>query len=165
MNYHATYMMLGELMPPFADLELGADGVRFAYPEAQVSFLFSGHKSFTLFTDPARSVQSVAALSAVDAEPYAALRKEVDQLCEAILIPATFVPPVEPVEQMMLFREAGALGERMAEISEMTPLEYLQSFGLRDPRVNAGLLYLTRCSGSSRTRAAWVSWRRFICRG
>jgi phytoene dehydrogenase-like protein len=147
MNYHATYMMLGELMPPCGDLELGAEGVRFAYPEAQVSFLFSGRKSFTLFTDPARSVQSVAALSAVDAEPYAALRKEVDQLCEAILIPATFVPPVEPVEQMMLFRESGALGERMAEISEMTPLEYLQSFGLRDPRVNAGLLYLSSMFG------------------
>ena len=112
-----------------------------------MSFLFSGGKSFTLFTDPARSVQSVAALSADDAQRYAAFRKEVDQLCEAILIPATFVPPVEPIEQMILFRGAGALGERMAEISEMTPLEYLESFGFRDPRVNAGLLYLSSMFG------------------
>jgi phytoene dehydrogenase-like protein len=147
MNYHATYMMLGELMPPYGDLELGAEGVRFVCPEAQVSFLFSGHKSFTLFTDTERSVQSVAELSAADAGRYAALRKEVDRLCDAILIPATFAPPVEPVEQMMLFRESGELGERMAEISEMTPLEYLESFEFGDPRIKAGLLYLSSMFG------------------
>jgi phytoene dehydrogenase-like protein len=147
MNYHATYMMLGELMPPYGDLELGADGVRFVCPEAQVSFLFSDHKSFTLFTDPKRSIESIKALSAADAAPYSKLREEVDSLCDAILIPATFVPPVEPVEQMILFRESGALGERMAEISEMTPLEYLDSFGFRDPRVKAGLLYMTSMFG------------------
>ncbi len=147
MNFHATYMMLGELMPPYADLDLGAEGVRFIYPEAQVSFLFSDRKSFTLFTDPKRSTESIGALSADDAKRYAALRDEVDRLCDAILIPATFVPPVEPIEQMILFRESGPLGERMAEISELTPLEYLDSFGFQDPRVKAGLLYLIAMFG------------------
>src|SRR3989304_727748 len=39
-NYHATYMMLAELMPPYWDLELESRGVRFMRPEAQVAFLF-----------------------------------------------------------------------------------------------------------------------------
>ncbi len=147
MNYHATYMMLGELMPPYADLELGDEGVRFAYPEAQVSFLFANKKSFTLFRDAKRSVASVAELSAEDGERYGKLREEVDRMCDDILIPATFAPPVEPVEQMILFREAGPLGERMADISEMTPLEYIESFGFRDTRVKAGLFYLTAMFG------------------
>jgi phytoene dehydrogenase-like protein len=147
MNYHATYMMLGELMPPYADLELGSEGVRFTYPEAQVSFLFANKKSFTLFRDAKRSVASVAELSAEDAGRYAKLREEVDQMCDDILIPATFAPPVEPVERMLLFREAGPLGERMADISEMTPLEYIESFGFRDTRVKAGLFYLTAMFG------------------
>lgn len=147
MNHHATYMMLGELMPPYSDLELDQNGVRFVYPEAQVSFLFAGHKSFTLFTDVDKSVRSVAALSPADAERYLELRREVDALCDAILIPATYAPPVEPVEQMELFRTAGKLGERMADISEMSPMEYLESFSFADPRVKAGLLYLSSMFG------------------
>ncbi|MFZ0888062.1 MAG: hypothetical protein WA005_06395 [Candidatus Binataceae bacterium] len=78
---------------------------------------------------------------------YAALRDEVDRLCDAILIPATFVPPVEPVEQMILFRQSGALGDRMAEIFGMSPLEYVTSFGFSDGRVAAGLLYLSAMFG------------------
>ncbi len=147
MNYHATYMMLAELMPPYSDFDLEQDGVRFIYPPVQVSFLFSGRKSFTLFTDPGQSAASVAALSPADAERYAGLRREVDELCEKILIPATYTPPVEPIEQVELFRTSGKLGERMADISEMSPLEYIESFGFSDPRLKAGLLYLSSMFG------------------
>ncbi len=147
MNYHAMYMMLGELMPPYSDFELEENGVRFIHPHNQVSFLFSGHHSFTLFTDANESVNSIAAISPADAERYLALRREVDELCDNILIPATYAPPVEPIEQIELFRSAGRLGERMADISEMSPLEYLESFGFSDPRVKAGLLYLSSMFG------------------
>lgn len=147
MNYHAMYMMLGELMPPYADFELEQNGVRFICPRNQVSFLFSGHHSFTLFTDAGESARSVAALSPADAERYDALRREVDELCDRILIPATYAPPVEPIEQIELFRSAGKLGDRMADISEMSPIEYLDSFGFSDPRVKGGLLYLSSMFG------------------
>ncbi|MBI3181055.1 MAG: NAD(P)/FAD-dependent oxidoreductase [Myxococcales bacterium] len=147
LNYHATYMMLGELMPPMADLGLLDGGVRFVRPDSQVSFLFLGGKSVTLFTDPERSIASVAAISPADAERYGAMRREVDRLCEAFLVPATFAPAVEPIEQVELLKGAGKLGERIAEISELTPQEYVDSFGFSDGRVRAALLYLTAMFG------------------
>lgn len=147
LNYHATYMMLGELAPPHRDLGLEDAGVRYVTPEVQASFLFSAKQSFSLFADPPRSVESVSALSPVDGPRYEKLAAEVKELCDAFLIPATYATAVEPIEQVMLLRESDALGDRVADISEMTPHEYIQSFGFDDPRVEAGLLYLTTMFG------------------
>jgi phytoene dehydrogenase-like protein len=147
MNYHATYMMLGELAPPHQDLALEDAGVRYVTPEVQASFLFADKKSFSLFSDPLRSVESVAALSPDDAPRYAKLANEVRELCDAFLIPATYATAVEPIDQVLLLRDSDAIGDRIADISEMTPHEYIQSFGFEDPRVEAGLLYLTTMFG------------------
>ena len=147
MNFHATYMMLGEQMPPHTDLDLGAGGVRYVRPEQQASFLFDGHESLTLYTDIERSVASIAALCPADADPARRLLTETASLCEAFLVPATYVPAVEPIEQMLLLRDSDAVGDRIAEISEDSPREYIESFGFRDPRVLAGFLYLVSMFG------------------
>ncbi len=147
MNFHATYMMLGEQMPPHEDLALGTGGVRYVRPKQQASFLFDSHASFTLYDEIERSVASIGELSPADQAPARKMLTEVAQMCEAFLIPATYVPAVEPIEQMLLLRDSDALGDRIAEISEDSPREYIESFGFSDPRVLAGFLYLVSMFG------------------
>lgn len=146
-NHHATYMMLAELMPPYHDLNLRDRGAVFIRPEAQVAFLFEGGKSFTLYTDLARSKASIARLSPTDAEVFARMYGEFKEMCDRFLIPATYTPPVEPIEQITLLQNADHLGQRIAEISEISPREVIASYGFQDPRVEAAMLYLATMFG------------------
>jgi phytoene dehydrogenase-like protein len=141
-NYHATYMMLAELMPPYWDLELEAKGVCFVRPEAQVAFLFEGGKSFTLYTDVDRSKRSIARLSEKDAETFGRMYHEFKEMSDQFIIPATYTPPVPPVDQIELLQKADALGKRIVEVSEMSPREVIAGYGFQDPRVEAAMLYL-----------------------
>ncbi len=147
LNHHATYMMLAERMPPYADLDLASYGVSFVRPPVQAAFLFDGGKSLILHSDLAASVRSAAALSPRDEKPFAKLLAEFDRMNEEFLIPATYLPPLEPIDQLGRLQNADALGERLAEISEQSPREVIEAYGLSDPRLKAALLYLTMMFG------------------
>lgn len=140
-NYHATYMMLAELMPPYWDLELEARGVSFVRPEAQVAFLFQGGKSLTLYTDVEKSKRSIAKLSPKDAETFGRMYRDFKEMSDQFIIPATYAPPVPPLDQIELLQR-DALGKQIVGVSEMTPLEVIRGYGFQDPRVEAAMLYL-----------------------
>ncbi|MBI2061093.1 MAG: NAD(P)/FAD-dependent oxidoreductase [Nitrospirae bacterium] len=147
LNHHATYMMLAERMIPYADLNLADRGVAFVRPEAQAAFLFKDKSSFTLYTDVKKSQESIARLSAKDAEAYGRLHDEFQRMCDAFLIPATYAPPVEPLEQVELLQNADQLGKVIADISECSPLEVINRYKFSDRRVKAGVLYLASMFG------------------
>lgn len=147
LNLHATYMMLGEMMPPYRDLGLRDLGVDFIRPDAQVSFLFDDHRSFTLFTQLDRSVSSVEALSPTDGPRVRSLLDDCARICDAFVVPATYYPPLGPIEQVEALELAGGLGARMAEMGDMSPAELVGSYGIEDPRVEVGLLYLIAMFG------------------
>lgn len=147
MNFHATYLMLAELMPPYADLDLRERGVRFIRPAEQAAFLFAKQQSFTLYTDPAKSVASVARLSPDDAPRVAQLLDDCRQMCEAFLVPATYVPALEPIEQVEALNTADEIGRRCGQLGDYSPLEFLESYGIKDERVKGGLLYLLAMFG------------------
>lgn len=140
-NYHATYMMLAELMPPYWDLELETRGVQFVRPAAQVAFLFQGGKSFTLYTDVEKSKRSIARLSEKDADTFGRMYGEFKEMSDQFIIPATYAPPVPPIDQIELLQK-DALGKRIVEVSEMTPREVIEGYKFQDPRVAAAMLYL-----------------------
>lgn len=141
--HHAIYMMVAELMPAYHDLNLKDRGVAFIRPEAQQAFLLDGKKSFVLYSDVEKSKRSIARLSPKDAETYGRMYREFNEMCLSFLIPAAYVPAVEPLEQMILLNQGGDMGRRVAEFSEMTPREVIADYKFEHPGVEAGLLYLS----------------------
>jgi len=147
MNHHATYMLMGDLLPPVSDFDLRDRGVDFITPEIQAAFLFDDHQSLIVHTDSRKTQASVEALSPGDGARFRRMYDEFEQMCEAFLLPATYVPPIPPLEQTIALAAADALGERIAEISDLSPAELLEQYEFRDPRVQAAFLYLATCFG------------------
>jgi len=147
LNHHATYMLMAELMPPYHDLDLPDRGVKFVRPEAQAAFLFADRRSLILYTDPAKTEASIEALSPGDGARFRHMYDEFDEMCDAFLLPATYAPPVPPLEQTMALSGSDELGERIAEISELAPCEVIERYEFRDPRVSAAFLYLATMFG------------------
>lgn len=142
MNHHALYMMMAELLPPFEHLDLASRGVRFLRPENQVSFLFRGGCSLTLYTDVERSAASVERLSPGDGRVFRDMIRDFDEMFRAFLLPATYFPPAAPLDQMERLTGADELGRRIADISDLSPREVLDRYPYRDPRIRGALLYL-----------------------
>ena len=147
LNHHAIYMMMGELLPPYHELGLADKGVKFIRPDSQVSFLFDEGKSMTLYTDPERSQASIEALSPTDGPAFRTMYDEFKEMCDAFLIPATYFPPIPPVEQTMYLADSDELGKLIAEISEWSPIEVIDRYGFEDERVRGAFLYLATMFG------------------
>jgi len=145
-NAHATYMMLAELMPPHRDLDLAARGVSYIRPAAQVGFLHKDGKALVFYTDPSRSAASVRQFSPEDAATFERMYAEFKEITDEFIIPATYEPPLPIVEQMELLNTT-ELGRRVAEISEWTPREIVDSYGFKDPRVQGAILHLATMWG------------------
>lgn len=141
-NLHATYMLLAELMPPYSDLELETKYcIRFIRPETQIAFLHKDGKALVFYLDPKKSAESIGHFSKKDGEIFKRMYDDFKQMADEILIPATYVPPLPPLDTVELLNKT-ELGKRLAEISEMSPMEIVDSYGFEDPRVKAALLYL-----------------------
>ena len=141
LNHHATYMLLAELMPPYHDLGLEEWGVKFIRPEVQMAFLFKDKSALCFFTDPKKSAEWIEKFSKDDAEKFIKMWNEFSEMFDKFLLPATYVPPLDPLEQTQKLQESDELGRKIAEISEMTPLEILNHYGFTSPKVRGALLY------------------------
>jgi phytoene dehydrogenase-like protein len=147
LNHHATYMLMAERMPPVRDLDLADRGVQFVRPEVQAAFLFANRRALLLYTDPARTEAAVEAFAPGDGARFRRMLDEFDEMCEAFLLPATYAPPLPPLEQMLALSETDELGERIAEISDLAPSEIIERYEFRDPHVAAAFLYLATMFG------------------
>ena len=141
-NLHATYMMMGELMPPVDDLFLAQYGVNFIRPEVQASLFYAPNRAFTLYLDPKKSEASVAALAgAPEAAKFSRFYHDVEEANLKCLLPTTYRPPMAPVELATLL-SSSEIGQNVLEWSEQSPLEMLDHYEIRDDRLRALLLYL-----------------------
>jgi len=141
-NLHATYHMMADVMPPAADFQLDLHGVLPIYPDAQVALPCAGGDPVVLYRDPERTAGGIAAYAPGDAERYKKMYAEFSELCNEILIPATYAPPAPPVEYLVSLIQS-ELGRRMAHVSELSPLEILDDYGVKNPRLRAALLFLS----------------------
>lgn len=146
LNSHAMYMLLSELMPPYRDLELSKFGLKFIRPEVQNSFLFED-SSLILYSDIEKSVESVRNISPTDAETFRNLYNLFKQASDEFIIPATYMPPVDPLEQIEMLENCGDLGRWLNELAELTPREAIEDFGFKDDRIVGALLYLASMFG------------------
>jgi len=147
-NLHAIYMLLAEIMPAHTDLELESNNVSYLRPETQLAFHYEDGKALVFYLDPKKSVASISQFSGEDAKAFEKMYGEFKQISDEILIPATYVPPIPVLENLKLLNQTD-LGKRCVEISEMTPEEIIDSYGFKDPRVKAALMYLGAIWGLS----------------
>lgn len=140
-NLHATYMMMGELMPPYNDLFLPQYGVEFVRPEVQCSLFYEKDKALVLYLDPEKSAESVASISPEDKPKFLKLYGDIKEVCDKCLIPQTYVTPSPPAELAMLLSES-EVGKKVLDWSEMSPLQIVEQYEIKDERVKAALIYL-----------------------
>lgn len=139
LNLHAVYHMMAELMPAHADLDLAGLGVRYVRPPVAAAFPFRDGRALTFESDPVATARSIAAFSPADAEAYTAMWAEFQPMLEQYLVPMTYRLPEPAIDQIVEFQDT-EVGERLAEISELTFVEMLDEYGFRDPRVRMALL-------------------------
>ena len=140
-NLHAIYMMMMDVMPPYKDLELDAEGCVYIQPEAQASLLTSDGKALTLYKDLDRSVESIAKFSARDAHRFREVYSECKELAYASLIPATYTLPVPPLDYAVML-DKDAAGRRILELAEKSPMQIIDEWGFENPLLQTLVLHL-----------------------
>jgi len=139
LNLHAIYHMMSETMPAYRDLDLAELGVRYLYPPVAAAFPFRDGSSLVFSRDPQATARSIEAVSAADAGAFLRMWDDFQPMLEQYLIPMTYEPPKPALDQMVEFGDT-PVGERLAEISELTFTEMIDEYGFADPRVRLSLL-------------------------
>ena len=147
LNHHATYMLLSELMPPYTDLDLKRWGVQFVKPENQMAFLYSDRSALIFYSDINKTLRSIETFSEDDAEAFRNMWMDFEEMFYSFLLPATYFPPLEPLEQTEKLSTSDELGKKIARISDMTPVEILNHYGIKSSKLRGAMLYVTGMFG------------------
>jgi phytoene dehydrogenase-like protein len=139
LNLHAVYHMMSDRMPAHDDLGLADRGVRYLYPDPVAAFPFRDGGSLVFSRDPEQTAGSIQALSPDDAAAFRRMWDEFQPMLDEYLVPMTYQLPEPALDQMVAFGET-PVGERLAEISELSFVEMLDEYGFSDPRVRMALL-------------------------
>jgi len=143
-NLHATYHMMADIMPPYGDFELEKLGLMYTYPEVQVAMplkLGSTPRALVFYRDIEKTAKSIEEFSKKDADAFRRMYREFRQLCDEIIVPATYVPPVPAVEHVMALSKSD-VGRRLSELSELSPIDIIESYGFESEEVKTALLFL-----------------------
>jgi len=140
-NLHATYMLMGELMPPYQDLDLAGRGIRFINPPVKAAFINRKNRPVVFYGDPEKTLAGLGKFSPDDVAPLRAMMGDFAELTDGILLPSTYVPPAAVIELAVMLN-GKPLGRKMLEMGEMSPMEILDHYGFKHPRLKAALLYL-----------------------
>lgn len=137
-NTHASYHYMVDYLPPLVDFDLAGHGLRYHKPHGQIGSVVGD--DFVYLCNNLESTRDELARFGLDqADRFGEMAIRFHRIVDEILAPATYLPPDPPLD----LSEALALtplGQDMLEISEMSPLELITSYGMRDS-INATLLY------------------------
>ena len=140
-NTHAVYMMMADYAPVYADFKLEEQyDVKHIYPSLQFALPLSDGKSVCLYTDVDKTCDSIAKFSKRDADAYRELYHTFGKYVEAFIAPATYVPPVPALDQLVKLQQT-EIGRGIAEISEKSPKEIIDEY-FENEHVKALMLYL-----------------------
>jgi phytoene dehydrogenase-like protein len=139
LNLHAVYHMMSEVMPAWRDLGLADLGVRYLYPHVVAAFPFRDGSSLVFTRDLQENLASIAAISPDDADAFERMWNDFQPMLEQFLVPMTYELPMPALDQMVEFGET-EVGQRLADISELTFIEMIDEYGFGDPRVRMALL-------------------------
>tara|TARA_R110002110_G_scaffold239506_4_gene455457 strand:+ start:1803 stop:3452 length:1650 start_codon:yes stop_codon:yes gene_type:complete len=140
-NLHANYMLMLDVAPPYADLELEADGCVYIRPEVEAALLKTNGEAITLYADLDKTVASISRYSPRDAERFREIYLLYKRISDEYLIPSTYGKPIGSAQLAATYMES-ELGKQILEVTEKTPLEICKSWDFETPELSALLLYL-----------------------
>lgn len=138
-NTHSFFHRAITAMPWYRDLELQRHGAHYVEPELNVALILRDGRSLQWWTDLDRTAASFAEFSHRDA---AALRRWVEEfrpIVSQVLFPEAQAPPLPPERRREILGKT-ALGRRLLEVAERSPLEFVMEEFEHDV-IRAGLLF------------------------
>jgi phytoene dehydrogenase-like protein len=138
-NTHSFFHRALTAMPWYGDLEIERHGATYIEPQLNVALILQDGRSLQWWTNFEKTCESFAQFSCRDA---ATLRRWRDEFCPVvrrILLPEARSPPL-PAEQRRQILSGSALGRRLLEVSQMSPVEFVEREFENDV-VRAGLLF------------------------
>ncbi len=138
-NTHAFFHRGVTSMPWYRDLELESQGASYVEPELNVALLLADGRSLKWWTDPRRTVESIAGHSLRDARTVERWVQEFGPIVESIIFPEACSPPLPPSRRTELLARTAA-GRRLLEVSALSPLQLVER-EIESDVVRAGLLF------------------------
>ncbi len=141
-NTHAIYHLMADYAPPIKDFELETKyGIKFIRPELQFAMPLPDGRSLCIYTDVEKTCKSIAQFSKKDADSYRDMSKRFFNISNDFIGPATYCPPMPPLEQTIQLEESGEVGKEINKYVEMTPEEIINEHFEHDV-VKAMMLYI-----------------------
>jgi phytoene dehydrogenase-like protein len=141
-NMHSVYHMMVDYMPVLQDFNLDRHALMWTKPNAQAGMVFQDGKSLLLARMVEDSKDSITKFNYKDAIAFGKLMRRWRKIVDEILGPATYIPPMSPLDITMAMQKT-RVGQEMLELVEQSPLEIITN-NFEDDRVRALLLY-TSC--------------------
>jgi phytoene dehydrogenase-like protein len=138
-NTHSFFHRAVTAMPWYRDLELEGHGAQYVEPELNVAMVLKDGRSLQWWTDFDRTCESFSQFSKRDAAKLRQWRDEFRPIVERILNPEARSPPLATELRRELLSRS-ALGRRLLEVSQLSPLEFVEREFENDV-VRAGLLF------------------------
>jgi phytoene dehydrogenase-like protein len=138
-NTHSFFHRALTAMPWYRDLELQRHGAQYIEPPLNVALILQDGRSLQWWTDFEKTYDSFAQFSRRDADALRRWRDEFQPIVREILIPEARSPPL-PIDDRRRHLSGSALGRRLLEVSELSPLEFVEREFENDV-IRAGLLF------------------------
>jgi len=140
-NTHAIYHLMVDFAPPNQDFQMEElYNVRYVRPSLQFAMPLADGRCLCLYTDVDKTCSSIARFSERDAATYREFHDKLDWLMRDFLGPATYVPSVPPLDQIVRL-QATEVGREIIALMELSPEEIVNHF-FENEHVKALMLYL-----------------------
>jgi phytoene dehydrogenase-like protein len=141
-NMHSIYQMMVDYMPVLEDFDMNRHALQWTKPNAQTGMVFEDGQSLLLTRMIEDTKDSITKVSFKDAVAFGKLMRRWRKMVDDILAPATYIPPMSPLDITMATQKT-KIGQEMLEIVERSPLDIITS-SFENDRVRTLLLY-TSC--------------------
>lgn len=140
-NMHAIYHMMVDFMPVLRDFDMDRHALTWIKPNLQTAMVFPDGKSLLLTRMVEDTVDSIHKYSHKDAVTFAKMVRTWKKMVAEILGPATYLPPIAPIELTMSLQRT-ELGRELLELNEHTPWDIVTNTFEND-RIRALILYVS----------------------
>ncbi|MCK4242117.1 MAG: NAD(P)/FAD-dependent oxidoreductase [Dehalococcoidia bacterium] len=140
-NMHAIYHLMVDYMPVIKDFNLDRHALIWVKPNYQTGMVFEDGKSLLMTRMIEDTKDSISKYSFKDAIAFGKLMRTWRRIVSEIVGPATYIPPVPPLELTVAMQRT-EIGQEMMDITERSPLELITD-AFENDRVRALMLYVS----------------------
>lgn len=138
-NTHAVYQMMTEYAPPLKDFTIEQSAAKLIFPDLQYALPLQDGRAVCLYRDVNKTCDSIARFSRRDAQSYREIHHQFQEMVDAFIAPATYLPPLPAPLQAAKLEET-EMGRAITALSERTPEEIINDL-FENEHVRALMLY------------------------